>query len=444
MVTSSMTDLRDLARSWQGVLGRLELEVSTHNFNTWLRGTRPLRLDGDTLVVEARTAFNCDWLNQRLSVVVRRAMGHVFPQDTGVLFVPKGADDCPEGRAAPEQPESDHQRRGPIIGSLNSHYTVDRYLPTEGNRLALDCCRSLLSDGDVRISPVLIYGTPGMGKTHLLHAVAFKAAADGWAVACLSAEEFTTRYQGALRRGAVEEFQVALRSVRMLVLDDLQYIAGKKATQDELVHTIDAVANAGGVVMVASERHPFELELADRLASRLAAGIVTRVEPFEASERRLYIERLARELRVALPGWALERLASIEAPSVRLLQGAVHAAVALQRMGSLELRRLDAELMRICVGETSRAGTSNLTLDAVARYFELAVEELAGRSRQAKATEARAVAAAALQAQGRSLRQIGAVLGGRDASTIKQLTARGKAVLDGDAELRTRVLKAIA
>ncbi len=444
MVTTSMTDLRDLARSWQGVLGRLELEVSTHNFNTWLRGTRPLRLDGETLVVEARSAFNCDWLNQRLCVVVRRAMAHVFPEEVGVLFVPKGADDGPEARSE-EGPRQQHERpRGPVIGSLNSVYTVDRYLPTEGNRLALDCCRSLLLESEVRISPVLIYGTPGMGKTHLLHAVAFKAAADGWAVACLSAEEFTTRYQGALRRGAVEEFQLALRGVRMLVVDDLQYIAGKKATQDELVHTIDAVTNAGGVVMAASERHPFELALADRLSSRLAAGIVTRVEPFEAAERRLYIERLARELRVALPGWALERLASIEAPSVRLLQGAVHAAVALQRLGALELRRLDAELMRICVGESSRAGTSNLTLDAVARYFELAVDDLAGRSRQAKATEARAVAAAALQAQGRSLRQIGAVLGGRDASTIKQLTARGKAVLDADAELRTRVLKAIA
>jgi len=441
MVTS-MTDLRDLARSWQGVLGRLELEVSTHNFNTWLRGTSPVRLDGETLVVEAKTAFNCDWLNQRLSLVVRRAMAHVFGEEIDVLFVPKGADERIDVHSNEPAPQA--QRRGPIIGSLNCVYTVDRYLPTEGNRLALDCCRSLLCDTEVRISPVMIYGTPGMGKTHLLHAVAFKAASDGWSVACLSAEEFTTRYQGALRRGGVEDFQAALRGVRMLVVDDLQYIAGKKATQDELVHTIDAVTNAGGVVMVASERHPFELDLADRLASRLAAGIVTRVEPFIAPERRLYIERLARELRVALPGWALERLAQIEAPSVRLLQGAVHAAVALQRMGALELRRLDAELMRICVGEASPAGTSDLTLAAVARYFELAVEELAGRSRQAKATEARAVAAAALQSQGRSLRQIGAVLGGRDASTIKQLATRGRAVLDADAELRSKLLRAIA
>jgi len=439
MVALSMTDHRELARTWNAVLGRLELEVNTHNFNTWLRGTRALRFEGDTLVVEARTAFSCDWLNQRLSVVVQRAAGHVFGGEPRVLFIPLGSAAAPvnDSVAPPAPPVA---RGATVIGNVNCEYTFERYLAGDGNRLAYESCTSLVDAVEFRISPVVIYGSPGMGKTHLLHALACRAASDGWAVACLSAEEFTTRYMTGLRNHSVEEFQASLRRVRLLIIDDLQYIAGKKATQDELVHTIDAVVNGGGYVVVASELHPLDIDLPDRLTSRLAAGIVTHVEPFRLAERKRFIEQLARERRVALPGWAVERIASCEVPSVRILQGAVNAAIALGQRDLLDPRRLDAELTRISIA-ASHPGVleDRVMLDAIARHFEIGFEELAGRSRKLPIGNARAVAAAALKDRGRSLSEIASILGNRDRSTVSQLAERGRAMLATDEALRARL-----
>jgi chromosomal replication initiator protein len=430
---------RELARSWQGVLGRLELELNPHNFAAWLRGTRAVRMDGHLVVVEAASEMACTWLNQRLKVVVERAAAQVFGEATGVEFVAIGT--AMAAVAVPPAPPEQHPAgRGPIVGKLNCAYTFEEYQPAEGNRLALQSCLSLVEEMDIRISPVVIFGAPGMGKTHLLHALACRAADQGRAVACLSAEEFTNRFLGAMREHRSAEFQEALRSVDLLVIDDLQQIAGKRATQDELVHTIDAVSNAGGHVVVASEKHPFDLDLPERLASRLAAGIVTRVEPFRLAERRAFMERVARRLRASLPGWATDRIAGCEVPSVRVLLGAVHAAVALERNGMLEMGRLDAELARVALAEASNGmiGEREL-LERIARRYQVTVDEIASRSRRGPVAEARAVAVAALQERGRSLSQLGSLFGQRDKSTISGLAERGRELVAGDEGLRAIV-----
>jgi len=319
MSTISASSRRDLVESWQAILGRLQLELNPLNFNGLLRETRPLRMEGNAVVVEARSNIACDWLNQQLGVVVRRAVCHVLGDDADVEFVAPGELPAAASRELDGSPARSRQKS--ILGNLNCSFSFEQYVAGEGNRLALDCCMALLDPEQASVSPVVIFGAPGLGKTHLLHAVACRAADAGWPVACLSAEEFTTRYQNAIRANTAGDFKETIRGVRLLAIDDLQYLSGKKGTQDELVHTIDAVTNSGGVVVIASEAHPFDIDLPDRLASRLAAGIVTRVEPFMGAERRGYVDHLARTLRVSLPAWAIERIAGAEVPSVRLLQG---------------------------------------------------------------------------------------------------------------------------
>ena len=430
---------RELARLWNGVLGRLELELNTHNFNTWLRGTRPIRLDGSTLVVQAKTSFSCDWLNQRLITVVQRVAGHIFDADLTVVFVPEGTD------AAPSRPETATAATvglavamAPIVlGTLNRNYRFETYLAADGNRLAYESCLAVVQPIDYAVSPIVIYGPPGLGKTHLLHSLAHCAAAEGWATACLSAEEFTTRYQTALRRRDLEPFHATFRNLKLLIVDDLQYLAGKEATQVELVHTIEAVNNAGGHVVFASELHPFDINLIDRLASRLVGGLIARVEPFRAAERQCFIEQLARARRASLPRWAIERIAGCEIPSVRVLQGAVNAALALQQRENLDLRRLDAELTRISVDAVCPGiFDDRFLLDAIARHFDTKFEEMAGRSRKQQVAQARAVAIAAMKERGRSLSEISRTLGGRHPSTISELVARGQQLIAADAGLR--------
>ena len=440
MTTIAANGARELGEAWQAVLGRLQVELSAHNFNTWLRGTRALTFDGSRLRIEARTALSCEWLNIKLAATVERAVALQLGHQVEVEFVPQGSPAAtiviPEDAAAPSR----RPEEAAILGRVNCAYTFERYISGEGNLLAFESCSALLDEDEARISPVVIFGAPGMGKTHLLHALACRAASLGKRVACLHAEEFTTRFMNAVRRSEMEEFQTTLRGVDLLIVDDLQYLTGKKGTLDELVHTIDAVANGGGHVVVASERHPFDLDLPDRLSSRLAAGVVTRVEPFRLQERKLFIEHLARQLRVSLPAWAVERIAGCEVPSTRVLQGAVHAAVALSRGERLDAGRLDAELMRLSAAELAPVGFDDRALlDIIARHFETTFEQLAGRSRVGPVAKARAVAVFALKERGRTLSEIASVLGKRDSSTISQLQERGRDLLAGEVGLRERL-----
>lgn len=435
---SRKNDARELAFAWQAVLGRLQLEVTRHNFETWLRGTRALRIEHETIVVQARRPGDCEWLNERLSLVVRRAIFEAVGEDLNVLFVSARSEDLASQFAPPDAAGQNRARS--IVGSINCAFTFERYLAAEGNRLALRCCTALVDEGEVPISPITVFGPPGMGKTHLLHALAGRAASAGQGVVCLSAEEFTNRFMSAVRNSALPDFQSALRSAGLLVIDDLQYMAGKKGTLEELVHTIEAIMTAGGHVAIASECHPYDLDLPDRLASRLTGGIITRIEPFMGEERRAFVEARACDLRAALPAWAIDRIANAEVLSVRVLQGAVNAAVTLQKAGQLELRRLDAALTSIFVAEAApAAGSDDDLLAAIARHYAVKAEDVRGRASGATEREARAVAVAALNQRGRSLRQIGALLDGRNASTIKDLAGKGMALLEACPELRSRL-----
>ena len=425
-----MQSPRALTRTWQAVLGRLELEVSRANFETWLAGTTVRSLHDGELTVEARSAFRADWLNENLAAVVERCLGAIEGEGVCVRFVAPGTAPAEEVEALAATSRRERTPRAEVLGQVNGAFTLTRYFRSEGSALAVASCLSLVAEGEPAISPVVVHGPPGVGKTHLLHGLAARASEQGRRVACLSGEAFTTRYQRALREGNVEAFQDAVRGVHLLIIDDLHDLAGKVGTLRELVHTLDAVTHAGGGAVVGSELRPREMGLPERLCSRLEAGIVASVEPFAGTERRAFIEQHLAELRVAVPSWCLEQLAMGKG-SVRSILAGVHAAVALQRRGLLSELRLTAELGALELHGRGEE-TARSVIERITAHFALAAGEVEGRSRAAKQARARAVAAAALQERGASYSEIGALLGGRSRSTVKGLAERGRALGDGD------------
>ena len=425
-----MQSPRALTRTWQAVLGRLELEVSRANFETWLAGTTVRSLHDGELTVEARSAFRADWLNENLAAVVERCLGAIEGEGVCVRFVAPGTAPAEEVEALAATSRRERTPRAEVLGQVNGAFTLTRYFRSEGSALAVASCLSLVAEGEPAISPVVVHGPPGVGKTHLLHGLAARASEQGRRVACLSGEAFTTRYQRALREGNVEAFQDAVRGVHLLIIDDLHDLAGKVGTLRELVHTLDAVTHAGGGAVVGSELRPREMGLPERLCSRLEAGIVASVEPFAGTERRAFIEQHLAELRVAVPSWCLEQLAMGKG-SVRSILAGVHAAVGLQRRGLLSELRLTAELGALELHGRGEE-TARSVIERITAHFALAAGEVEGRSRAAKQARARAVAAAALQERGASYSEIGALLGGRSRSTVKGLAERGRALGDGD------------
>lgn len=425
------TSPREVARLWHGVLGRLELELNPHMFSTWLKGTKAVAFVDDTLTVAARTVQSCDFLHVRLRMVVERAVSEAVGRCVSVAFVVAGMEtSAGDERRVASGPPAVH----PVIGTVNCQNTFEDYLTAKGNAMAVQACRDLVEPADVRITPVVLYGVPGVGKTHLLHALACRAQQAGRLVACLSAEEFSNRFVAANVQDRLGEFHAQFRGVDLLLIDDLQGIEPKVKTQDELVRTMDAVKHRGGHVVVASEQLPFELALHDRLASRLAEGIVTRIEPFAFEERREYIQRIARRRRTSLPAWAVDRIAARNVPSVRVLLGCINSALMLQREGQLELGRLDACIGAVALREAVSAPGDEL-LERVARYFSLAVDDLTGPSRRPAVARARAVAVASLNDAGRSLNNL-AELFARDKSTLSGLAQRGRGLIEGDPALR--------
>jgi chromosomal replication initiator protein len=437
MLPSEMSDPLFLGRTWRAVLGRLEIDPSPGD-SFALRGARILRLQGGIAVIEARSNRNCEWMLQRLAGPICDAMNAILGEDVQVEFVPPQANEPVEALWGAASNRSTPQ--GGITGLVNCTFTLERYLTGQSNLIAFQACTALLHGSTLGISPVVVWGAPGLGKTHLLHAIASSAAALGRRVACVNAEHFTTRYQSALRDKDVRRFQDELRGVELLIVDDLQYLEGKTGTLTELGFTIEAVTNAGGQVVVASERHPVGLALPERLTSRLTSGVVARVSAFSKDERQRFVDFAVRGLGVGLPGYAIDRIVEFEARSVRTVQGAVHAAVALQSAELLELGRLDAEIVGLSMREERFTEASPLTvIQIVAAHFNTTLEMITGRSRTPALTRARAAAAGALRGQGKSLAEVSRLLGDRDRSTIRELANRGRSLLAAEPALAARL-----
>lgn len=420
----------DLRQLWERVRGQLQVELSEANFRTWVAGARPLRLEDGHLTIEAPSPMACAFLETQALLPMARAVEAAAGTPCTVSFVAASG----EGAQRPIGPRPAPRPRDPVIGRLNCEFTFERYVQGAGNRIAYRYCRSLV-EGQAP-SPLVLAGPPGMGKTHLLHAMACRATAAGWAVACLSTEEFANRYFEALREGSVPAFHATVRTVRLLIVDDLHYFSGrsaKEAVQDELVRTIEAVTNSGGRVAVGTERHPADLNLIERLHTRLRAGLTTVIEPFSFEERLYYCRRFVEDAGVEVPAWAVERVAGIEAPSVRLLQGAMHVAVALQEEGLLDLARLDLELTRMALHSAATAGCPDRALiERIAVHFSVTYEEIIGRARGRTLSTARAVAAVALRRRGRSLSEIAELFDGRNKGSIYDILPTGEKAIATD------------
>ena len=178
-----MQSPRALARTWQAVLGRLELEVSRANFETWLAGTTVRSLHDGELTVEARSAFRADWLNENLAAVVERCLGAIEGEGVCVRFVAPGTAPAEEVEALAATSRRERTPRAEVLGQVNGAFTLTRYFRSEGSALAVASCLSLVAEGEPAISPVVVHGPPGVGKTHLQHGLAALASEQGHRVA---------------------------------------------------------------------------------------------------------------------------------------------------------------------------------------------------------------------------------------------------------------------
>lgn len=410
---------------WETALGRLELQVTRANFDTWLRDTRGLRIDGDRLVVGAPTDFAREWLESRLKAIILKTVAAVAERPLDVAF------EVFRGDAAPPPPAllDPAEARSVIANAprasaplFNPAFTFDSFVTGEENRLAYNAALAAAS-ASPPYSATMIYGPVGLGKTHLLHAIGHRAGTAGRCVVFTTAERFANDFSTAARERAFHQFRERYRQCDLLLVDDLQFLEGKEHTQEEFFHTFNDLAAASAHIAVTADRPPSLLAgLMPKLRSRLAAGLVADVQPPAYETRRAIVAARAERERIPITPDVVDLIASTEAPNVRELEGGFNRVVAFAQLTPGHPINADLARKALAPFADSRPPqplSAAAIIDTVCAHFGVDVQDLASKKRDRKTSYARHIVMYLLREVGRqSLSDIGRMLGNRDHSTV--------------------------
>lgn len=442
----------EVEKAWERIRGHLRESAGTRLFDQWLK---PLALgafdEPDTVRLTLPSAFMTNWVRNNYAERLVQEFRALMPQITTVIIETASVSaPLPVLTAVDVQPVAVAQPSAiaAMAGarpSLDPRFTFDRFVVDASNRVAMNAALALAQPGPPRFSPLFLHSGTGMGKTHLMHAIgaAFLAVQPSANVIYMSAERFMFEFVQAMRARDTFAFKARLRSVDLLMIDDLQFIAGKDATQEEFFYTINEVVSAGKRLVVSADRCPQALEgVEPRILSRLSVGFVADIKPAELPLRRAILARkLADTPDVHVPADVLELLAARLTSSVRELEGALNRLIAYAQLTG---DTIDMEFTHATLGDVLRGVQKRVTIDeiqrAVSTYFELKPIELVSARRARVVARPRQIAMyLAKRLTTRSLPEIGRKFGGRDHSTVIHAVRRIEQLRDTDTDVDSAV-----
>jgi chromosomal replication initiator protein len=432
-----------LDQIWDDIREELRSETPDFKFQIWIEPLELAGISGKTLFVRAPEHIRTS-VSERYLPLLRRAAVRRFDPRAVVQVV--GAGWSPPAQSEPAAALA--RRRSPETtspGRLNPKYTFEQFVIGEGNRFAHAAALAVAELPAQAYNPLFLHGPPGLGKTHLLHAIGnfVQRYGTGLRVRYATSEEFTTEFVDAVRSHRTGDFKDEFRSADVVLIDDVQFLAGRAKTREEFFHMFNALLGAGRQVVISSDRSPEELpDLEARLAERFRSGLVADLEPPAAVVRRAILAKRARLDGVDASDEVLAEIAQRVDSSVRALEGALIRVVAYASLKGEEptpglvrhvLRRLGQDQSR------DARGLSEI-VDAAAQEFGVTRESLIARDRRPAVAEARQVAMyLARELTEHSLPEIGRGIGGRNHTTVLHAVNRIGAAVRTDADLREAV-----
>jgi chromosomal replication initiator protein len=449
------SDENYLAAQWGRVRGRLQSEVGDVEYRTWLRQMSLGGLDGDEVTVRLPTRFLRDWVRthygDRLNALWQAENRRVRRVDIRVGSAVSGegaaepatiAAPPPQiaGHAPPERPDARTE-----TAALDPRFTFDCFVVGKPNEFAYACARRVAENpASVGFNPLFLYGGVGLGKTHLMHAIAWALTRNGDAsrgaapvsVAYMSAEKFMYRFIAAIRSQSTMEFKEQLRSVDVLMIDDLQFLIGKDATQEEFFHTFNALVDAGKQIVVSADKSPSDLSgLEERVRTRLGCGMVADLHATTFELRVSILEAKAHRAGVPVLPKVLEFLAHKITSNVRELEGALNRLIA---HANLFDRAITLESTQEVLHDILKAHDRRVTIEEiqrkVAEHWNIRLTDMSSARRARNVARPRQVAMyLAKQLTSRSLPEIGRRFGNRDHTTVMHAVQRVTELMGLDA-----------
>lgn len=421
------------------------MEMSKASYETWVKPAELLQYEGNLFTIGVQNAYACDWLKSRLSGTVTRMLTGLMESAQQVEFVIWHKDYIhqPAEEAAVETlPIAAPPRRieTPVV---NGRYHFENFVVGSSNRLAHAACMAVAENPAQAYNPLFLYGGVGLGKTHLLHAIGNYVSSRGLQVLYVSSEEFTNDLIHAIRTHSTQAFRDRYRRIDVLLVDDIQFIAGKESTQEEFFHTFNTLHGQDKQIVISSDRPPKAMNtLEERLRSRFEWGLTADIQPPDLETRIAILRSKAERSHHDVTPIILEMIARQFQSNIRELEGALTRVVAYADLRGVPLTE---ELVNVALTDLvpqRNAFETAHVVDVVASAFGISSEKLMGRDRTREAALPRQVVMYLLRQEANvSLPQIGEALGGRDHTTVIYACEKVADMLERDDRLRRQVLK---
>lgn len=429
-------------QAWQAAIGQLQMEMPKAAFDTWVRNTEFVSHEDGCFIIGVQNAYARDWLENRLASTVTRILTGIMNRTVEVRFT------VWQNNHEPIETEEDENFTQTATSftnnsSLNPRYTFENFVVGASNRLAHAASLAVAEKPSQAYNPLFLYGGVGLGKTHLLHAIGNMCQQQGLQVLYVSSEEFTNDLINAIRMHTTQAFREKYRRIDVLLIDDIQFIAGKESTQEEFFHTFNTLHGQDKQIVISSDRPPKAMvTLEERLRSRFEWGLTADIQPPDLETRQAILRAKAERAGYKMPNEIIELIARRVQSNIRELEGALTRVGAFAELSGLPVTVGLVESALVDLLPRRSEVQPNEVVRRVADAFGVGAERLLGRERSREVALPRQIAMYLLREEANySLPQIGDALGGRDHTTVMYGCDKVADMLERDDRLRRQVIE---
>lgn len=431
----------ELLELWTQTLNILEKRINKHSFETWLKPIKPISYNNNKLVIETPSQFSKSWLSDRYAPLIKKVFQELTNYETEVQFVLAGeVNNDLNNKDTYEELNSTH---------FNPKYTFDTFVVGNSNRFAHAACLAVAELPAKAYNPLFIYGGVGLGKTHLMHAIGQYTLKNNKSkkVSYASSEQFTNELINAIRYDKTVEFRNKYRSMDILLVDDIQFLAGKESTQEEFFHTFNTLYEANKQIIISSDRPPKDIPtLEDRLRSRFEWGLITDIQPPDLETRIAILRKKAQQEDLSIPDECIYFIADNIQSNIRELEGALIRVIAYATLNREKITaELTAEVLKdMLPTKKPKQITTALIQEVVASYFNIRVEDFKAKKRTRLVAFPRQIAMYLVrELTDLSLPKIGEAFGGRDHTTVIHACDKITEELQHNYELQEKIKELI-